>query len=135
MNDAYTKIVEKVLTIFEPFSEFICIFGSILEPRFNEKSDVDLAIMPLKHADASKIFRLKMDLEELISRDVDCIDLQTADPIISMQVIQNGKLIYSITPSAYHQFVARKISEYIDFKFSREIVEKNLVSERIITKS
>jgi predicted nucleotidyltransferase len=114
---------------------FGCVFGSILEPRFNDDSDIDLAVHYKGAMSFEQQMRLKRLLSDELDRDVDVIDLGTADPIITMQIIRNGQLVFAEDPDQYHQFVARKISEYIDFKRSRELVEAKLVDHRIIGSS
>jgi gamma-glutamyltranspeptidase len=43
-----------------------------------------------------------------------------------------GRLAFADQSDDYHQFVARKISEYIDFKYSRKPAEDHLVDRRIV---
>ena len=111
---------------------FGCVFGSVLEPRFNDDSDIDLAVHYKGPVSFEQQMRLNRLLSDELDRDIDVIDLGTADPIIIMQIIRNGQLVFADEPDQYHQFVARKISEYIDFKRSRELVESTLVDHRII---
>jgi len=111
---------------------FGCIFGSILEPRFNDESDIDLAVYFRTAVSFEKQIKLSGALADQLDRDIDVIDLRVADPIITMQIIQNGRLVFADEPDQYHQFVSRKISEYIDFKKNRELVETTLVDHRII---
>ena len=126
------EIRKKFSEIFGADALFGCLFGSVLEARFNDESNIDIAVYFCDGVDASQISLLREKLADALDRDVDCIDLRSADPIITMQVIQNGQLAFPQEADLYHQFVARKISEYIDFKKSRELVEKNLVGKRII---
>jgi uncharacterized protein len=120
--------------VYAPHARFGLLFGSILEERFNSQSDVDLAILFPRDLNLKQEIMLRQQLEEKLQRDIDVIDLRTADPIITWQVLQNGRLIFSTEIDEFHQFKARKISEYLDFKRSRAIVETHLVDIPIIGK-
>lgn len=69
-------------------------------------------------------------LTELMHRKVDLIVLNRSDIIITMQALANGKLILNNNPGKFLEYKAQKISEYIDFKRTRKIIEDNLVGKR-----
>lgn len=124
-KDAFEKV-------FAGDALFGCIFGSILEERFGEDSDLDVAVWMRDGVTDDRVRELERQLSDEIERDIDLINLRTCDPIIAMQVIQNGRLAFARERDDYHQFVARKISEYIDFKHSRQPAEDQLVDHRIV---
>lgn len=128
------EIAAAFTEIYAHSGQFGILFGSILEKRFNAQSDIDIAVLFPRDMSTLQTSQLKQQLENKLGRDIDVIDLRTADPIITWQVLQNGKLIFSDEIDSFHQFKARKISEYLDFKRSREVVEKHLVDIPIIGK-
>lgn len=128
------EIARAFTEIYAPHGCFGLLFGSVLEERFDAQSDVDIAVLFPRNLARLQSAQLKQQMEEKLHRDIDVIDLRTADPIITWQVLQNGKLVFSAEIDEFHQFMARKISEYLDFKRSREIVEKHLVDIPIIGK-
>jgi len=78
--------------------EKLYLFGSILNNRFNEKSDVDFIVRfkeidILKYAD--NYFDLKFSLEHLLKRQVDLLEEQTIkNPYFLESINESKQLIY-----------------------------------------
>lgn len=122
------QIFDKIKKHYSSKAEFIYVFGSILTPRFNQESDVDFAVYFKKRPEARTLLRVLSEASEIFQpRRGDLIILNSTDPIIIMQILQNGKLLLNNNPGLHCQFVAEKISMYLDLKKSREVVEKNLL--------
>jgi len=75
-------------------------------------------------------FDLALFLSEELGRDVDLVFLNDCDPIIAMQVLANVALILNNDPACHLRFFMRTISEYLDFKCSRRIIEDHLLDKR-----
>ena len=75
------------------------------------------------------MFDYAKDFYMIMEREVDLVVLNKADIIITMQVLTNGKLIYSCDEKFRIDFQAKKTSEYIDFKNSRINLEKKLIED------
>jgi len=92
------------------------------------ESDIDIGIYLKKgKPDFEEYFKLKGALSDASDRDVDLVILNTCDIIIAMQIIANGELIVNNNPGMFIRYKAEKISQYIDFKMSRKIIEENLL--------
>ncbi len=117
----YFSDQEKVLAVY--------VFGSFNNKRFNEKSDLDLALIYSKDADKFKKFNLKLkfmtELEEFMRRNVDIVDFSRVDLKFKHQIL-NGKLIYCIDQKERVKLESEAISNYIDMKRFYDIYEKNL---------
>ncbi|NQT27556.1 nucleotidyltransferase domain-containing protein [candidate division KSB1 bacterium] len=112
--------------------QFALVYGSILKPSFHQHSDVDVALFTKFFGTCiSERLNFQEDLGELIHRDVDVVLLDQADLIITMQILANGRLIVNNDPKTFIEFKALKISQYIDFKISRAILEKHMLKGRI----
>ena len=111
---------------------FAMVYGSILKPSFNQKSDVDVALY-LNHNEDTPVnlLNFQAELSEATGRDVDLVFLNRADLIITMQILTNGQLIVENDHRQFIEFKALKISQYIDFKMSRKIIEDNMLKGRI----
>lgn len=107
----------------EPIAQFAIVFGSLTTSRFNQRSDVDCAVLFDKAPSFRECAQLSLDLEQALARDVDIICLNTADIIITMQALANGRPVFARNPGALVLFKAQKIGEYIDFKLSRRVIE------------
>ena len=126
------NIIQSLISVLNDKAEFALIFGSILDENFNEQSDIDAAVyLNAEFNTLEKKFELRKEINRLFQRDVDLIFLNDADLIITMQALANGKLIINKNPSFYVLLKARKLSEYLDFKLSRKIIENNMLSGRI----
>ena len=111
---------------------FAMVYGSILKPSFNQKSDVDVALYLNHNEDTPEnLFNFQAELSEATGRDVDLVFLNRADLIITMQILTNGQLIVENDHRQFIEFKALKISQYIDFKMSRKIIEDNMLKGRI----
>lgn len=126
------QIIQSLSDYLQSRVQFALIYGSILKPSFNVKSDVDVALY-LKPYGSTLSDRLafQTELTELIHREVDVVVLDQADLIITMQILANGRLIVNRDPDAFIKFKALKISQYIDFKMSRSIIENHMLKGRI----
>lgn len=122
----FKRISRKIKKVLLPIAEFALIYGSAATERFNEESDIDLAVYFRKIPTMEERIRLTVKLGILMNRDVDLIILNTSDIIITMQALANGNLILNKDPQFFYAFKAQKIGMYIDFKISRQKLEDNL---------
>ena len=126
------EIIKKIAACLEGKAEFALVYGSILTERFNNESDIDIAVFPKKKWRRQPMdWRLSRALAEATNREVDVLYLDSADPIIIMQVLANGKPVVMSNPQAFLSFKARKISEYLDLKRSRQVVEDHLMRGKL----
>lgn len=73
-------------------------FGSVLTPRFNDKSDIDM-VVDFKDVDlmeyADNYFSLKESLSRLLGREVDLLeDKAIRNPILRKNIDKSKRLIY-----------------------------------------
>ena len=54
----------------------IVLFGSYARNDQREDSDIDLAIRVDREIDSKELFNIKIELEEILEKDVDLIDLK-----------------------------------------------------------
>lgn len=114
---AYLDHREDVLLAF--------VFGSYASGRAREDSDLDVAVYmkyPLCGGDKS----IKDELESLSGKMVDLVVLNGMDPIISMEVLQNG-IPVKMDDKTYRVFFAKTVSMYEDIKIIRKEAEEKLV--------
>ncbi len=126
------KIKTKLIQLLKKEVIFAYVFGSVISGRMHRRSDIDIAVYlndspGLLDDKLAFIGRIMTALE----RDVDVIFLNDADIIITMQILTNGELLINNEPSKQILFKAAKLSEYADFKISRQIIEQNMLSGRI----
>jgi predicted nucleotidyltransferase len=125
------QISQIVAGLFPAQIEFAYLLGSAGTERFNSESDIDLAIFWKNEPSLSELTNYKEKLsEKLEDRNVDLISLNHIDLIFSRQVLETGRLLFSHSPGLHLQWKAEQLSRYPDFKFSRSIIEKNILNRK-----
>ena len=94
------------------------LFGSVARGRGDHFSDVDVAVLFDEKVDAFRRGELRLEyglaLAPLADRDVDVVALNTATPVLKMQVLREGRLLYARTPQERIQFEVRAAKIYYD---------------------
>ena len=123
----------KIKKYLEDKVKFAFVYGSVLTKYFRNDSDIDVAIFLNKRIDATGLLKFQNDMSKHFDHkyEFDIVLLDTADPIISMQVLANRKLIVDNDRTAFITYKARMISQYIDFKRDRKIIEDRLAEGSI----
>ena len=115
--------------------KFAYVFGSAVTGRLGPESDIDIGLFP-DDAYAGKDARwtLRDLFLDQFERSVDVVFLDSADPIIRYQVLANGEELLVEDRGVLNLFKAEAMSRYIDFKKSREYLEKHLVDHPVLKK-
>lgn len=111
-------------------AQFAYVFGSLGQRAFSRESDVDLAVAYDRRLDAGTRIELAARLAEAARRQVDLVDLRSADPIICMQVLRKGRVVVVSDRHALHLFQMTTLSRYQDFKISRRLVEEAVFNRK-----
>lgn len=105
---------------------FAYLFGSTAAGRGTADSDVDIAVDAGDPLTWETRTRVAEAVTAVTGREVDVIDLATADPVIRMQVLRHGRVLVDADRPARHRFEVRTLSEYLDLKLDRAPVERAL---------
>ena len=73
-----------------------------------------------------EVFDARTDLEEILHRDVDLVDLDQTSPVLGMQVLRYGRLLVDRNPGRRHDAFGRILGLYEDVKILRREVEKEM---------
>jgi predicted nucleotidyltransferase len=111
-------------------ADFAILFGSAVSNRLTEDSDLDIAVSFRSRLSWRDFAELRAQLEEVVHRPVDLVDLSTVDPILKMQVVRHGRLLLVNDSSAYHAFQMYTIAQYLDVKILRRPVEEAMIQGR-----
>lgn len=125
-------ILEKLKSFFknEPELELAFLMGSYAKGTARKDSDVDVAVLFSSTLSSSDILDLNLRLSAVLKKEVDLVVLNTAGPIIKMQALKTGILIYR-TKNTYEDFFTHTLYEYEDLKYYRQEIEKNILGGRI----
>ena len=103
------------------------LFGSEATGQTRPDSDVDLAALFSRPVDPEQLFTARLDLETLLGRSVDLVDLRKASAILGRQAVQGGRLLLDRDPVDRHVFSMLLPSRYVDLKISRREAEHALI--------
>lgn len=110
----------------------VYIFGSFTKDRFNEESDIDLAVIFQSEIDKYQRFKLKLrllyELEKWIERDFDLIDFESVDLKMKHQILA-GSLISCSDQKRRVVLEKRALLNYIEMRKRYELIDKNLGKE------
>jgi predicted nucleotidyltransferase len=126
MNDQVAQIKK----LIEPHAEFAFLMGSFGTPRFNDQSDLDLAVYFSNKVDWNWRAKLSSQLMDIVGRDVDLVDLRDTDPIFARQVLETGRLLFCKDSGLLVSWKATQMSKYIDLKMGRAEIEKQLLTRK-----
>lgn len=119
------KIIEEyIIKKFDPLA--IILFGSFTRNSANEDSDIDIAIIS-DDVDKKNIFKEKQNLQQLINRDIDLLNLKSMDMYDSIryEILMNGIILYCKDAYKYDLYKIDMIREYIELNESRnDIIER-----------
>lgn len=117
-------IKENIIKEFSPLA--IILFGSYSRGTQNQDSDIDIAIIS-DILDKKKIFKEKQNLQELVQKDIDLINLKSEEiyDSIRYEILMNGTILYCKDEYKYDLYKIAMIREYIELNESRkDIIER-----------
>jgi predicted nucleotidyltransferase len=120
-------IGKRLVKILSKDFEFAYLLGSADTERFGPDSDIDVAVYPKANLGSEQFAKIRRQLEEEFSRDVDFVSLVGVDVIFARQVIETGRLLFNQNPEVHLSWKADQLSRYPDFKISRKVIEDNLL--------
>ncbi|MEM2136220.1 MAG: nucleotidyltransferase domain-containing protein [Candidatus Jordarchaeaceae archaeon] len=107
---------------------FAYIYGSFLEGRFR---DVDVAIYLDSERDVRYALNLEGELEECVGVPVDVRILNSASLPFKFRVISQGILLFSRDEGRRSNFESLTMAEYHDFKFYREMYQRDALGIKV----
>ncbi len=104
------------------------VFGSEASGTAAPTSDVDLAALFTSRPSPPALLVARGDLEALLGRAVDLVDLERASPLLAMQVVRHGHLLSDRAPSHRLRFLTSLPGRYEDVVRLRRAGERLLLS-------
>lgn len=98
-----------------PDIDVLYLFGSHAQGQAQQDSDLDLAVLPIAPLSSLARFHAQRELGVRLDRDVDLIDLHTANSVLRLEIIRHGRLLYHRDDSRTLDFEARVLSEYAEW--------------------
>jgi predicted nucleotidyltransferase len=90
-------------------------------------SDVDMGVLAERPLEEELLRRLTMELENLIGRDVDLVDLGSATPVLWMQVLE-GQILFCSDARRVAEFENVAMSRYCALNEERKEILQDIVA-------
>ena len=135
MHDIEKNILDYFKNI--PNITAVILFGSYARGTANDDSDVDIAILFPKSCvpDPLTLIAWREDLSSLVKKEVDLVCLNTASPIIGMQVANDGKDILVKDSLEYAKYRMVLFLDYAELKELRAPMEENILKRKLYDQS
>ena len=124
------KKLKETLTMHSDIA-LVFLFGSFVRGDITFFSDLDIAIYFTGTVDSYRINDLREDISEMLGIEVDIVVLNTASPVIKMQVLKKGTLLINKDQRAYNENFVTTVKEYDDLKRTRKEIEGKILRGRI----
>ena len=124
----YFKAVPSIISV--------TLFGSYARNTQTPESDIDIAILcdSAHIPDGFQLIEWREALSSLLFKDIDLVCLNTASPIIGMQIHQNGKTLLINDQRQYTNWQIRLFVDYAELKELRAPMEKNILKRKYYDK-
>lgn len=104
----------------------IILFGSYARKTENVNSDIDIAIKLNKEISKKELFQLKLNLEDLVNKDVDLLNLDEIADGIRYEILINGETLYARNEFYFELYKLQMYREYLELNESRMQIIENL---------
>ena len=104
----------------------IILFGSYARKTENVNSDIDIAIKLNKEISKKELFQLKLNLEDLVNKDVDLLNLDEIADGIRYEILINGEALYARNEFYFELYKLQMYREYLELNESRMQIIENL---------
>jgi len=104
----FDNITKTLKTHFDAELSAVYIFGSFITEYETKTSDIDIAIMCKSKIDKLELWDVTQKISIALKRDVDLFDLKSASTVMQMQVVANGRRIYSTD-----EIVSEKFEDFV----------------------
>lgn len=117
------KITENVINIAKLYFERIdkvamaFLFGSYASGNICSESDVDIAVL-MESEDNKLEIKINNDIEQLLHKEVDIINLSRSTPVLSWSILRKGIPLVIKNRKKYLDFmldVSREAEDFIEF--------------------
>ncbi len=106
----------------------ILLYGSAATGQLRPDSDVDIAVLlGRRSADPFELAALRTDIEARLGRDVDLVALETASPILAMEVLRQHRILVNNQPQLLENFIVKTLGAYFDLKQVRQPIEEAIL--------
>ena len=121
-------IVERLRRVFDDLVA-VYRFGSTAHGTATGASDADIGVLTRTRIAPERRFDVQEALAAEIGRDVDLVDLTSSSPVMAIQVVTRGDLIYDGDSDARGRFEDLTFGAYARLNEERRGILERLASE------
>lgn len=120
------KIKKAVEILKEKLScEAVILFGSYVRKDQRTDSDIDIAFKSNREVSKKEIFDITQQLEEVLKKDVDLVDLNAISDSFRYEILMNGETLYCQDNFKFDLYKIDMFREYLELNESRKsIIER-----------
>lgn len=124
------EIIENINNVIVGRYDVECtiVFGSYAKSTQTKESDIDIAIKIKGGISKEELHKLNIQLEEVLKKDVDLIDLDNANSVLKYEIIYSGTPIYIKSQYYYDLYMIEVCNEFLDVNEDREQIVKRIVA-------
>lgn len=120
----FEKIVHILNTKFN--CDAIILFGSYSRGDQRADSDIDISIKSNRDISKQEIFEMTGELEQILKKDVDLVDLDAISDSFRYEILMNGKVLYCKDSFKFDLYKLDMFREYLELNESRKIIIDNI---------
>ena len=94
----------------------IVLFGSYARKDEKVDSDIDIAIKLNREFSKKDKFKLQLELEELVNKDIDLLNLDELDDGVRYEILINGETLYAQDELEFELYKLKMYKEYLELK-------------------
>ena len=106
--------------------EVVILFGSYARGDQRPDSDVDIAIKTKKKISKKEMFEMTQELEQLLKKDIDLIDLNAISDSFRYEILMNGQILYCEDSYQFDLYKLDMFREYLELNESRKDIIENI---------
>ena len=124
------KIKEDIKSVFigKYDIECIVIFGIYVRESQTPQSDIDIAIKIKGGITKKELNDISKQLEEILKKEVDLIDLDNANSILKYEILYSGMPIYIKNEYYYDLYVIDACNEFLEVNEDRESIINRIIA-------
>jgi uncharacterized protein len=118
-------------TLIRSVDDLVAIyrFGSTAHGTADASSDTDIAVLPRRKITADRRFDIQEELAAAVGHNVDLVDLAGTSPVMAMQVIVRGQLLYESDARARGRFEDLTFGLYARLNEERRGILERIAAE------
>ncbi len=121
------NLEEEIKLLKKKFNcEVVILFGSYARGDQRPDSDVDIAIKTKKKISKKEMFEMTQELEQLLKKDIDLIDLNAISDSFRYEILMNGQILYCEDSYQFDLYKLDMFREYLELNESRKDIIENI---------